>query len=49
MAGGKCVRGAEVIVFALRRSVRSIFPEEGTGDPSPTRVFDIAPLYRQNT
>ena len=24
MAGGKCVRGAEVIVFALRRSVRYI-------------------------
>ena len=48
MAGGKCVQGAEIIVSSLTRSVRNIVPivENGTGNPSPTRVFDIAPLYR---
>ena len=36
MAGGKCVHGAKVVVTSLTRSVRYIFLEEGTGDPSPT-------------
>ena len=50
-AGGQFVLGAEVIVFALTRSVRYVVlvGGKGTGDPSPTRVFDIAVLYRQNS
>ena len=46
--GGQFVLGAEVIVFALTRSVRYVVlvGGKGTGDPSPTRVFEIAPLYR---
>ena len=50
-AGGQCVQGAEVIVLALTRSVRNIVPigENGTGNPSPTRVFEIAPMYRQDS
>ena len=45
------VQGAEVVVISLTRSVRYIVPieENGTGNPSPTRVFDIAPMYRQNS
>ena len=51
MAGSKCVQGADVIVFALTRSIRYIVPieENGTGDPSPTVIIEIAPMYRQNS
>ena len=51
MAGGKSVQGADVIVFALTRSVRYTVPieENGTGDPSPTVIIEIAPLYRKNS
>ena len=47
-AGGQFVLGAEVIVFALTRSVRYVVlvGGKGTGDPSPTVMYDDAPMYR---
>ena len=41
MAGFKFVQGADVIVFALTRSIRYVVPivENGTGNPSSTRYF----------
>ena len=50
-AGGHFVQGAEVVVTSLTRSVRYIVPigENGTGDPSPTRMFDYAVLYRKDS
>ena len=42
------VLGAEVVVTSLTRSVRYVVPivENGTGNPSPTVIIEIAPLYR---
>ena len=45
MAGGKSVQGAYLIVTALTRSVRDIVPKYGTGNLSPTVMYDHAPLY----
>ena len=48
MTGGKRVPGAAVIIFALTRSVRYMvrIDANGTGDPSPTVMYDYAPMYR---